>query len=118
MNGCHIEFGTLKTSVICTGAPSCLEIVGFIPSNISREYETISSVKIDPSSFLSRLAPHMIYQQKDALLFSASQDYILRCISERPNEYSLLLCLPKTPIFNGNIKSFNYSKLSLEIGKK
>jgi hypothetical protein len=114
-----IIFGHLSQSVVCECSSPALQILGFIPSDRSVVFTSMTPVKVGPG-YLQALATAMIQRDSDAVAYS-DRDLILRVylIGDPTNPASqsivLFLCVPSKPLFDSRGQDFNYPDFSLRL---
>jgi hypothetical protein len=115
----EITLGALTQSVACECPLSALRIIGFVRTDMSLVFSSMTPLRIGPG-FLRALATAMDDRCVDAVACSDG-DFILRVFScgqnlDAPKEtYILFLCVPSKPLFDARVQDFSYPDFSLSL---
>jgi hypothetical protein len=118
---CEVVFGSFTQTVVGHGIHPRLQILGFIPSDKSLPFASVSPLALpNTDGYLPSVALSMVENDLDAVLFG-DRDYILRaCTLPRDpgapaaqDRHVLLLGVPSKPLFNVQKPTFSYQPFSL-----
>jgi hypothetical protein len=114
----ELAFGSLSHYVVAKGIPQKLQVLGFIASDKSMVFTSMTPVSPRGDGFLQPITLSMIDNDLDAVLF-ADQDYVLRAAklpkagNEPQDSYLLFLCTLSKPLFDACYSMLTYPHFSL-----
>jgi hypothetical protein len=118
---CEVVFGSFTQTVAGLGVPSRLQILGFIASDKSLAFVSLSPVSLSNlDGYLPSVVLSMIENDLDAVLFG-DRDYVLRActlprdpaVPTSQERHVLLLGVPSKPLFNVQKATFSHPAFSL-----
>ena len=111
MESTTIQIGIKTTKIRCSIAPEKLTLVGFLPSNRALVFDEIAPVDVSESQILRDLAPVLVQEDHEVLLFG-DHDYILRVNTIENNSFIYFLGYSQSSLFKNDSSIISYSNFT------